>query len=138
MRPGIKPVTSGILVESVNAEPQRELWEIPLFQAAYPSQITPYQPQKNFSLLSKFKHYILNVILTLGKNFKCLYPLIYTNCLYVFCPSQAFFFLDVHYFIFPSEIFFFLWATLAAYGGSQARGLIGATATGLCHSHRAM
>jgi len=34
--------------------------------------------------------------------------------------------------------FFFLpfsWATLAAYGGSQARGLIGAVATGLYQSH---
>ena len=26
-------------------------------------------------------------------------------------------------------------ASLSAYGGSQARGLIGATAAGLCHSH---
>ena len=26
-------------------------------------------------------------------------------------------------------------AALAAYGGSQARGRIGATAAGLCHSH---
>jgi len=27
------------------------------------------------------------------------------------------------------------WATPAAYGGSQARGLIGAVAAGLCQSH---
>ena len=33
--------------------------------------------------------------------------------------------------------FFFVFsrATTAAYGGSQARGLIGAATTGLCHSH---
>ena len=34
--------------------------------------------------------------------------------------------------------FFFLaisWAVPAVYGGSQARGLIGAVATGLCQSH---
>ena len=29
----------------------------------------------------------------------------------------------------------FLWAVPTAYGGSQARGRIGAIATGLCHSH---
>ena len=29
----------------------------------------------------------------------------------------------------------FLWATPAAYGGSQARGPIGAVATSLCQSH---
>ena len=34
--------------------------------------------------------------------------------IYLFCPFKA---------------------TPAAYGGSQARGLIGAVATGLCHSH---
>ena len=38
-----------------------------------------------------------------------------------------------------TQHFFFFWlffrATLAAYGGSQARGLIGATAASLCHSH---
>ena len=34
------------------------------------------------------------------------------------------------------NIFFFLFmATLAAYGGSQARGQIGGEATGLHHSH---
>ena len=27
------------------------------------------------------------------------------------------------------------WATLVAYGGSQAKGSIGAVATGLCQSH---
>ena len=36
-----------------------------------------------------------------------------------------------HFFFF----FFHFWATPAAYGGSQARGLIRATAVGLCHSH---
>ena len=40
-----------------------------------------------------------------------------------------------------NEFFFFFglfatsWATPAAYGGSQARGRIGAVAAGLCHSH---
>jgi len=38
------------------------------------------------------------------------------------------------YFIF-SRLFAISWATFAAYGGSQARGRIGAVATGLCHSH---
>ena len=32
-------------------------------------------------------------------------------------------------------LFAISWATLVAYGGSQARGLIGAVAAGLCHSH---
>ena len=32
-------------------------------------------------------------------------------------------------------LFAFSRATPAAYGGSQARGLIGAVAAGLCHSH---
>ena len=32
-------------------------------------------------------------------------------------------------------LFVFFRTTPAVYGGSQARGLIGATATGLCHSH---
>ena len=37
-----------------------------------------------------------------------------TNFFFVFCPFRA---------------------TPVAYGGSQARGLIGAIAAGLCHSH---
>ena len=37
------------------------------------------------------------------------------------------------FFVFLS--FFFLRATPMANGGSQARGLIGAIAAGLCHSH---
>ena len=32
-------------------------------------------------------------------------------------------------------IFCLLWAAPTVYGGSQAGGLIGAVATGLCHSH---
>ena len=46
-----------------------------------------------------------------------------------------------HLFIFFFFIFFFfcllpfLWAAPAAYGGSQARGQIGATAAGLHYSH---
>ena len=42
-------------------------------------------------------------------------------------PDQSFFF----FFVF----LLFLWAAPAAYGGSQARGLIGAVATGLRQSH---
>ena len=38
--------------------------------------------------------------------------------------------------IFKAFFFFlYFWATLTAYGGSQARGLIGATAPDLCQSH---
>ena len=41
-----------------------------------------------------------------------------------------------HIFFFGGVFFFCLFrATPAAYGGSQARGLIGATASGLCQSH---
>ena len=40
------------------------------------------------------------------------------------------------YLFFIFYLFFCLFrAELAAYGGSQARGPIGAVATGLCHSH---
>ena len=45
-------------------------------------------------------------------------------------PHDSFFF----FFVF----LLFLWAAPAAYGGSQARGRIGAVATGLCHSHSNM
>ena len=38
-------------------------------------------------------------------------------------------------FIFYFFVFLFLWAAPAAYGGSQARGRIGAVATGLRQSH---
>ena len=41
----------------------------------------------------------------------------------------------IHIFLFVCLIFFFFRATFAAYGGSQARGLIRATATTLGHSH---
>ena len=37
--------------------------------------------------------------------------------------------------LFVFAFLLFLWATPAAYGGSQARGLIGAVATGLRQSH---
>ena len=44
-----------------------------------------------------------------------------------------------HSFLCSLCLFFFVlfafWATPAAYGGSQARGRIGATAAGLHHSH---
>ena len=39
------------------------------------------------------------------------------------------------FFFFFFAFFFFLRATAVAYGGSQARGLIGAAAAGLHHSH---
>ena len=42
---------------------------------------------------------------------------------------------NTHSFFFFFLFFFFFRATLAAYGGSQARGPIGAIAAGLHHSH---
>ena len=42
---------------------------------------------------------------------------------------------DMRYFFFLSFFFGISWATPAAYGGSQARGLIGAVATSLCQRH---
>ena len=39
------------------------------------------------------------------------------------------------FFFFFFVFLLFLWATPTAYGGYQARGPIGAVATGLCHSH---
>ena len=39
------------------------------------------------------------------------------------------------FFIFISFYFLLFRAAPAAYGGSQARGPVGATAAGLCHSH---
>ena len=46
------------------------------------------------------------------------------------------FILFIYLFIFLSFFFFAIsWAAPAAYGGSQARGQIGAVATGLNHSH---
>jgi len=39
------------------------------------------------------------------------------------------------FFFFFFVFLLFLWAASAAYGGSQARGLIGAVAAGLCQSH---
>ena len=39
------------------------------------------------------------------------------------------------FFFFFFVFLLFLWAAPAAYGGSQARGQIGAAATGLCQSH---
>ena len=63
-------------------------------------------------------------------NISCLFK----SCVYNFELSTkvtvtlAFFF---NFFVF----LLFLWAALAAYGGSQARGQIGAVATGLRQSH---
>ena len=58
----------------------------------------------------------------------------------VISPFNGFFFF---FFFFLSFVFFFVvvvvvaisWAAPAAYGGSQARGRIGAVATGLHQSH---
>jgi len=51
--------------------------------------------------------------------------------------NQGFLFLRANvFFLFVCFVFLlFLWATPAAYGGSQARGRIGAVATGLHQSH---
>ena len=43
--------------------------------------------------------------------------------------------LNLHNFLFPFFFFAFFMAAPTAYGGSQARGQIGAIATGLRHSH---
>ena len=47
--------------------------------------------------------------------------------------DNAFFFYFLSFFFFC--LFAISWAAPTAYGGSQARGLIGATATGLRQSH---
>ena len=47
---------------------------------------------------------------------------------------MLYFELSLFYFIFW-RLFAISWAALTAYGGSQARGLIGAVATGLRQSH---
>ena len=39
------------------------------------------------------------------------------------------------YLFFGGVFLLFLWAASVAYGGSQARGRIGAVAAGLCQSH---
>jgi len=61
----------------------------------------------------------------------------YDDFLFVFFHFLNFFIF--YLFIFLSFFFFFfllfLWAAPTAYGGSQARGLIGAVATGLRQSH---
>ena len=55
--------------------------------------------------------------------------------LFLFYP-QLLVTITPHWFLFFSFFFFvFFWATSAAYGGSQARGRIGAVATGLRQSH---
>ena len=48
-------------------------------------------------------------------------------------PLVSFYFILFIYLFFC--LFAISWATPAAYGGSQARGPIGAVATGLCQSH---
>ena len=65
--------------------------------------------------------------------------LIFLNILNLVCLSKAVVFYLVS-FLFPSDAFIYLSiclfrAALMAYGGSQARGLTGAVAAGLCHSH---
>ena len=51
-----------------------------------------------------------------------------------FCSSILFYFILSYLILFYFIVFFFR-ATPAAYGGSQARGLIEATAAGLHQSH---
>ena len=48
------------------------------------------------------------------------------------CNFHIYFFI---YFLFFLSFLLFLWAAPATHGGSQARGLIGATAAGLHHSN---
>ena len=49
--------------------------------------------------------------------------------------SVSFLFWGGFFFVFLSVVVAISWAAPAAYGGSQARGLIGAVATGLHQSH---
>jgi len=50
-------------------------------------------------------------------------------------PRLGFGFFFCLFFVFFFVFLLFLWAAPAAYGGSQARGRIGAVATGLRQSH---
>ena len=54
---------------------------------------------------------------------------------YLAMLSLYIFYLFIYLFIFWSFCLFFPRAAPAAYGGSQARGRVGAVATGLCQSH---
>ena len=51
------------------------------------------------------------------------------------CPVDTFIFILFIYLFIYFVFLLFLWATPVAYGGSQARGPIGAVATGLRQSH---
>ena len=56
--------------------------------------------------------------------------------LYVFWLEHLFhLFIYLFIYLFIFVFFAFSWAAPTAYGGSQARGLIGAVATDLCQSH---
>ena len=57
--------------------------------------------------------------------------------MYLYCWTQCILnvLLLLPLFFFFLVFFAISWATSVAYGGSQARGLIGAVASGLCQSH---
>ena len=76
--------------------------------------------------------WVLN-LLSHNKNSKLalstqLFPLLFSLSLFLFLKNYLF----INLFIF---VFFCLVAATAAYGGSQAMGVIGAIAASLCHSH---
>ena len=58
--------------------------------------------------------------------------IIFMREIYETMQISCFFFFLLHFFFF---VFFFFRVTPMVYGGSQARGQIGAVAAGLCHSH---
>ena len=57
------------------------------------------------------------------------------SCFNLQLTMESIGFLSLSLFFFFFFFFFFFWAILAAYGGFQARGLIGAVANSLHHSH---
>ena len=52
--------------------------------------------------------------------------------IYIYIYRHTYIYIHTHYYIYIYSLFR---ATLATYGGSQARGRIGATAASLHHSH---
>ena len=66
--------------------------------------------------------------------FCLMFGILFLSLLFFFFFSFFFFFF--FFFFFWSFVFCLFRATLAAYGGSQARGRVGPTAAGLHYSHR--
>jgi len=83
-----------------------------------------------FVLYALFYNLLFHLIIchVLVFSFQCQHTQIYTILLFYF----ILFYFILFYFILPIR------ATLMAYGSSQARGWIGATAAGLRHSHNNM